>query len=112
MQLPGDHRVDGLQQGGLADLVVAHHQVHVGVERQVQMPKRLEVFDDDTFDRHAQSFDDQRARWRSLAAPWLASFPLWARLPSDRRPWAVSYYLGRWEGHESALRGIIQYYPV
>jgi len=112
MQLAGDHRVDGLQQGGFTDLVVAHHQVHVGIEGQVQMAKRLEVVDDDTFDRHAQSFDGQRARWRSLPAPWLASFPLWAILPSDRRPWAVSYCLGRREGSESALRGIIQYYPV
>ena len=41
------------------------------------MAKRLEVVDDDTFDRHAQSYDGQRARWRSLPAPWLASFPLW-----------------------------------
>lgn len=83
MQLAGDHRVDGLQQGGFTDLVVAHHQVHVGIEGQVQMAKRLEVVDDDTFDRHAQSYDGQRARWRSLPAPWLASFPLWAILPSD-----------------------------
>jgi len=59
MQLTGDHRVDGLQQSGLADLVVAHHQVHVGIEWQVQMAKRLEVVDHDAFDRHAQSFDGQ-----------------------------------------------------
>ncbi|KAG0730820.1 hypothetical protein G6F23_015916 [Rhizopus arrhizus] len=73
MQLDGDHRGDGLQQGVFTYLVVANHQVHVGIEGQVQMAKRLEVVDDDTFDRHAQSYDGQRARWRSLPAPWLAS---------------------------------------
>ena len=52
MQLPGQDGMDGFQERGLADLVVAHDQIHVGIEGQLQVAERLEVLDDDAFDRH------------------------------------------------------------